>query len=204
MPDLDRADERKLASWSGASVRVGHGKSGLMDVRLRRASSDERAPLGALFQLYAYDFSELLGLDVDVDGRFRTPPLDAYWTDSWRHPFLIRVDGELAGFALVDRRSRLSDTDGVHDMAEFFVVRRYRRRGVGERAANALFEEFRGPWEVRQKAKNVSATAFWRRVIDRYAGGRFEDVSWDDVRWRGPVQRFESGARRDADPTGVV
>jgi len=69
------------------------------------------------------------------------------------------------------------------------------RRGVGERAAAWLFERFRGPWEVRQRRENQAATAFWRRAIGRYAGGRFEELELDDERWRGPVQRFDSTRR---------
>ncbi len=163
-----------------------------MNVRVDPAAREDLPRLRALFTLYAYDFSELLGLDVDDDGGFTVPALEAYWAEPGRHPFLIRVDGKLAGFALVNARSRLTGDDGVHDLAEFFVLRRYRRRGVGERAAAWLFERFRGRWEVRQKPENLAATAFWRRVIGRHTGERFEDVLWDDERWRGPVQRFES------------
>jgi predicted acetyltransferase len=156
------------------------------------AGSDEQRLLGALFELYAYDFSEILGLDVGDDGHFRTPPLDAYWIDPWRHAFLIRVDERLAGFALVHERSRLTGDEGVHDMAEFFVMRRYRRHGVGEHAARWLFAQFHGKWEVRQKAENHAATAFWRRAIGRYTSGQLEERVWNDERWQGPVQRFES------------
>lgn len=144
-----------------------------------------------MFELYVYDFSELLGLDVGDDGRFRVPPLDAYWTDPRRHALLVRVGEKLAGFALVHEGSHLS-ADEVFDMAEFFVLRSYRRRGVGEQAARWLFDHFRGRWEVRQKAENVGATAFWRRILGRYTGGRFDEVRIDDDRWRGPVQRFDS------------
>jgi hypothetical protein len=38
---------------------------------------------------------------------------------------LLRVEGRLAGFALVSRRSRLTGAAGVFDMSEFFVMRRY-------------------------------------------------------------------------------
>jgi predicted acetyltransferase len=165
-----------------------------VNVQITAAGSEDQARLGALFELYAYDFSEILGLDVGDDGRFRPPALDAYWTDLRRHAFLIRADERLAGFALVQERSRLTGEDGVHDVAEFFVMRKYRRHRIGERAARWLFERFRGCWEVRQKAENEAATAFWRRVIGRYSGGRFEEVVWDDERWRGPVQRFDSTA----------
>ncbi len=163
-----------------------------MNVRIDPASPDARGVLTALFELYVYDFSEILGLDVEDDGRFRLPSLDAYWTDPRCHAFLARVDDRLAGFALIPARSRLTGDESVCDVAELFVMRKYRRRGVGGEVARALFDRFRGPWEVRQKAANHAATAFWLRTIDRYTGGRFEDLSLDDERWQGPAQRFDS------------
>src|SRR3954463_15869930 len=104
-------------------------------ISLAPAQPKERLALGNLFQLYAYDWSALLPLDVADDGRFDDGPLDPYFRDDGRHPFLIRVDGKLAGFALVSLRSRLTGATGVADMAEFFVMRRYRHRGVGLAAA---------------------------------------------------------------------
>jgi predicted acetyltransferase len=154
------------------------------------AHRDDAPRLAALFQLYAYDFSEWLDLDVGDDGRFPLPPLEPYWDDVLCHAFLLRVDDALAGFALVQERSRLTGETGVRDMAEFFVLRRYRRRGVGERAAVSLFERFPGAWEVRQKRENVAAIAFWRHTIAHCTGGRFHEETLDDSRWRGVVQRF--------------
>jgi predicted acetyltransferase len=163
-----------------------------MEIQIIPAGSDDKTRLLALFELYAYDFSEMLDIDVGDDGRFRPRPLDKYWSQPRCHPFLFRVDGKLAGFGLVEQRSRLSGDERVYDMDQFFVLRKYRHKGVGERAAAWLFDRFRGPWEVRQEAKNVAATAFWRRIVARYTGGRFEDLVLDDERWRGPVQRFDS------------
>ncbi|HEX4459592.1 MAG TPA: GNAT family N-acetyltransferase [Polyangia bacterium] len=163
-----------------------------MNVQVTPATNDDRARFTALLELYVYDFSELVGLDVGDDGRFALPNYDKYWTEPRCHAFLVRVDDKLAGFALVQRRSYLSGDETVTDMAEFFVLRRYRRHGVGERAASALFDRFAGWWEVRQRLQNSAATAFWRRIIDRYTGGKFADSVRDDTRWRGPVQRFDS------------
>ena len=50
-------------------------------------------------------------------------------------------------------------------MAEFFVMRKYRRRGIGRQAAADVFARFAGPWQVRQQRSNPAATAFWRRAI---------------------------------------
>jgi predicted acetyltransferase len=161
-----------------------------VEVRVSPASEQELPVLRHLMSLYVYDFSELMGLDVEEDGAFKLPELAAYWRDPWRHPFLIRVDGKLVGFALVHGRSRLTGADGIHDMAEFFVLRKYRRQGVGEQAARDIFARFPGPWEVRERPSNVNAIAFWRGVIDRLTGGQFREVNWADDAWQGPVQLF--------------
>ena len=145
-----------------------------------------------LVQLYVYDWSELSGLDVGDDGRFGDLPLEPYWVDDWRHPFLLRVGDRLAGFALILEHSRLTGAHGVFDMAEFFVMRRYRRQGVGIAAAFAAFDRFKGPWEVRQRDENAAATAFWHRAIGDYTRGNYEERRCDSPEWTGPVQTFST------------
>lgn len=151
----------------------------------------ERAPLESLLQLYVFDLSGLMGVDIGDDGRFRTPPIEPWFTDPRCHPFLVRVDGKLAGFALVQRRSRLTGDESITDMAEFFILRKFRGQKLGARVAAMLFEKFPGPWEVRQRSWNPPATAFWRRAIGRYTDQLSEEIL-DDERWTGPVQRFDS------------
>jgi predicted acetyltransferase len=155
----------------------------------------ERADLPLLrnlLQFYYYDFAEIVGGRVGADGCFSTPPLEPYWEDPWRHPFLVRVDAQPAGFALVHQRSRITGDRETWDVAEFFVMRPYRRKGVGSEAALAVFDRFRGRWEVRQIHANVAATHFWRAVIARHTGGRYKETIHDDDRWRGPVQAFDN------------
>ncbi len=153
------------------------------------APADEPV-LRNLAQLYAYDFAELMGWELPDGGRFPDDIVDGCFDGGHRHPFLLRAGDRLAGFAIVDTRSRLTGDDGVRDMAEFFVARTARRRGVGSAAARALFDRFGGRWEVRQTARNTAALAFWRDVIGRYTGGRFDEAIHDCPRWRGPVQTF--------------
>ena len=149
------------------------------EVEIVAASVADKSVLRNLLELYLHDFSELTASDVDEHGLFGYPYFDHYWDEPDRHPFLIRADGRLAGFALV--------RSGVpHDMAEFFVLRKYRRGGIGLLAARALFGMFPGDWQVRQMAANTGATAFWRRAIP---------VPFDeDVNEAGPVQRFRVDA----------
>lgn len=170
-----------------------------MDVTVRVATADEQPIFANLIQLYFHDFSDLRGLDggdVGDDGRFAPYRyLNLYWIEPSRHPFLIRVDGKLAGFVLVREGSALTGDPGVRDIAEFFVLRKYRRHGIGTRAAVCVFDRFPGAWEVRQIAANAGGRAFWRRTISDYAGGRFTEDTWGDNEPPNTVQRFDTRDR---------
>lgn len=161
-------------------------------VSLVPITAASRGTLENLMQLYVHDWSELLPLEVGADGRFAAPSLDEYFGAADHHAFIIEVDGQVAGFVLVVARSRLSGAAGTHDLAEFFIMRRHRRQGVGLAAAAAAFARFPGRWEVRQRDENPTATAFWRRAIDRFTGGRYEERRRDDESWTGLVQTFSS------------
>lgn len=144
-----------------------------------------------LFELYMHDLSGYAGIEVGDDGKFAAPAtLSLYWSDAaQRHPFLIRADGRIAGFALVRKIA-----PAIYDMGEFFILRKYRRSGVGREAAFWLFDRFKSAWEVREIPSNEPAQAFWRRIIAEYAGGDFEDAQefFEAYRREFVVQRFRS------------
>jgi len=147
-----------------------------------------------LFPLYIHDLSQFTGFDVDADGRFRAPPsFAAYWEASERHPFLLRADDQIAGFALV---REIGADPLTHDMGEFFVLRRYRRHGVGRMAASALFDRFGGRWEVRELIANLPAQGFWRTIIGGYTNGAFDETReyFEHYKREFIVQRFRSRA----------
>lgn len=161
-------------------------------MELVAASTADRAVLLALNEYYVYDFSDLVGLDVRDDGSFGGARLDRHFTDPLCHPFLIRVGGSLAGFAIHEGRSRLTGEPGTHDVAEFFVMKKHRRRGTGTAAAIALFDRFKGPWEVRQLDSNPNATTFWRHTIARYTNNAYTESNCTTTNFKGVVQRFDS------------
>lgn len=163
-----------------------------MRVEIIEAQAADRQVLANLLELYRYDFTEFDDEDIGDDGRFGYRYLDSYWSAEGRHAFVIRAGGKLAGFVLL-RQTRSAAGGLAMDVSEFFVMRRYRRQGVGEDVARHIFDRFPGKWEVRELERNLPAQAFWRRVIDRYTGGRFEDGGWDDGQARGSVQMFDNG-----------
>lgn len=166
-----------------------------MEIEVFLASVDEKPILRNLMQLYLYEFSTIDNEDVDNDtGLFSFPYLDRYWIEPERYPFIVRVDGNLAGFALLRKGSCFPNTEDQIEtgmiVAEFFVMRKYRRTGVGTKLAIDLFNRFPGRWEVAQVAENHRGQIFWRSVIGEYCQGNYEEIELDDEIWKGPVQVF--------------
>jgi predicted acetyltransferase len=165
-------------------------------VEVTPARPEEVPLLRRLMQLYLYDLAAIDGWEVADDGTYGSAEqIERFWTGADRHAFVARVDGRVAGFALVRRGAQVTSDPDTHEISEFFVLRRHRRRAVGEQVARQVFDRFPGRWEVMEMASNADAQAFWRAVIGRYTGGHFEDFDWQRGRLAYRVQRFEAGHR---------
>lgn len=163
-------------------------------VTLEPAGPQTRETLANLFQLYTHDFSEQWAGrqdgELQADGRFPDYVwLDSYWREPRREPFLIRVDGQLGGFVLVNDFSH-SGLPVDFAIAEFFVVRKHRRSGVGRAAASAAIRPRPGQWELAVARKNTAAYPFWQGVAADLATGEVEALDRDDALWNGPILRF--------------
>lgn len=163
-----------------ASVPVmNHSEEPSRQIEVIAATAEQAPLLDDLLQLYARDFSEFHNIPLGPNGRFEYKALPLYWSESCRHPFLLWVDGKLAGFALVKKGSEVSGNGSVWDMAEFFVLRAHRRRGIGTQMAHEVWRRFSGTWEVRVMQLNVSAQQFWKRAISEFTGKQVRPVPFE-------------------------
>src|SRR6266852_6406545 len=70
------------------------------------------------------------------------------------------------GVWMPDHRASWLEEDGDHPL---IIV------DAGRQAGFALFDRFRGKWEIFELTRNAIAISFWRRVIGEYGGGRHEE-----------------------------
>ena len=116
----------------------------------------------------------------------------------------ILYNDEPVGFAMVRRRSPAPLSSAAapaavaapavseFSMAEFFIARPWRRRGIGAQAVRLLFDRFDGQWLISEHVRNTAAVKFWRRVVAAYTQGRYQERIVN-----GEVQQhFESGPQR--------
>jgi len=163
-----------------------------MNVEVTRALRADKVLIQRLMEFYQYDFSEFDGTEVDEHGVYGYDYLDNYWTQPEHYPFLVRVNHQLAGFVLVNDYVVLPGN--TRSISEFFVMRKYRRQGVGQRVASTIFDQLPGNWEVRQIHQNRIAQIFWRRIIAEYTHGEYIEIVLDSDEWTGIVQSFNNAA----------
>ncbi len=168
------------------------GHSAAVEVVMARI--DDKPVLQSLLELYQYDLSRFDKRVIGPSGQYGYRYLDHYWTDPERHPYLVRIDGQWAGFVLVNRHSPLGEP--VWSVAEFFIMAAYRRSGYGESVAHRVFDQHPGTWHIAVEASNIAGQRFWRTVVERYTNGRFDECQVEDDRWQGPVLVFDSEQSR--------
>jgi len=159
-----------------------------MNIQLERITYEKKFVLQNLLELYHYDSSEYNDDKLNEFGLFGYKYLDHYWTEEGRHPFFIKCDDQLAGFVLV--RIFSENERIIHSIAEFFVMRKFRRKGIGKIAAFMVFDQFSGIWNVGQEPQNVRAQRFWRTIIKQYSNNHFTEIQ--KKYWDGPMQEFIS------------
>jgi len=147
-----------------------------MEITLERAEPEKKNTLFRLLQYSLFEESLTDLNDMNEDALFDYPWFDAYFTEPQREAYFIRESGtqKLMGFAMVREHE-----DGRHSVAEFLVIPKFRRQGVGSRAAEACFALHDGLWEVKPAYGSENAKRFWQRVIHQIT----EHASWIDGRF---------------------
>jgi GNAT superfamily N-acetyltransferase len=98
---------------------------------------------------------------------------------------------EPVGFAMVVRHAPGTEAPGSrisgsskswssvpgtgYRMAEFFVTRPNRGRGIGRGAVQLILDRFAGRWEIIEYVRNPGAVRFWRRVVSGYTRGHYQE-----------------------------
>ena len=133
-----------------------------MEIVLEQVLPEKKEVLFRLLQYSLFEESLTDMNEMNEDALFDYPWFDAYFIEEEREAYLIRQrdTNKLLGFSMIRRHE-----DGRHSIAEFLVIPKYRRQGVGTNAANACFKLHHGLWEVKPAYGSKSAKAFWKKTI---------------------------------------
>jgi len=148
-------------------------------IRVVPATDAHKPVIGNLIQLYLYDMTESMPFPVGADGRFEYD----FFGRFWRFPYLIYSGDEIAGFAFVIDDCPLTERQPCWFMAEFFILKAYRRRGAGKDALAAILANHPGGWHIGVPLANQPAQGFWRTALAALAPD-VEDIAFEGDAWR--------------------
>ena len=145
-------------------------------------------------QCYECEFSPITQSKMDIHGNYNQQEIRSHWACRW-DAYIFYIDNASAGLCVINYGSMIHDVmknnSAVHDVAEFFIMPNFRKRGFGEDFATAIFMMYKGRWEVRQLPELVhTARIFWRKTISKLADNKFVEIA-NHPNWLGLVQIFE-------------
>ena len=167
-----------------------------VSVRDARTSEADRLWIESVYRDYLDDLAPLnTGIFPALGeiGHREPDQLTRWFADPNAQLLTILAHGEPAGFAMITPGAPAPGGNRPADfrMAEFFITRPQRRRGIGQSAVRLLFDRFAGRWEIIEYLRNPVAVSFWRKVVTQYTLGNYEErVVNGEVR-----QSFLSGSR---------
>jgi len=152
-----------------------------MAITVEPARADEQPLVKRLLQLHLYEGGAEPGPDGLIDWG---EPLGKFFTDARHVALLFREGNELVGFALIKLNRKPTGPDGetpvtTNFIEEFFILRPYRRRRLGTRAANLIFQTYPGRWMVTCWPGAVGEE-FWRHVATASAGTQAQEFRPDE------------------------
>ena len=157
-----------------------------MNIQIEPILIEQKSVLIQLLNLYCYDFTEYSNEDINEYGYYVDDDIK-YYTENLginpkMHPFFILFDGKLAGFVIAGVGSYLLylDDENAYVIENFFIMKKYRRNGIGSFVAKAIFDMFKGKWEVCQKQNNLPARKFWKSVISEYTGNNYQECGTEN------------------------
>lgn len=153
-----------------------------MNIRVELCDKENKFIISNMYPFYLYDLSEIwerkpnkFGV-FEEDNKYMTLQEQLRKQDIWWEkpsvlfPYLISVDDIPAGFAFVAMRPH-TPKNVNYLLNEFFLLRPFRGKGIGEIAAKEVFNKFRGSWELHTNPNienNSRTVKFWRKTLSLY------------------------------------
>jgi predicted acetyltransferase len=128
------------------------------EVSLALIMPREQALFASVLAPYFYEVAPSIEVDISERAKqmLHRQDVTAFW---------IRQGRARIGFALV-----LNLPDDRRELSEFSIVPQHRRKGLGQKAASLLLQEFPGRWRMGISGHSKQALAFWGTCLSILPG----------------------------------
>lgn len=138
------------------------------NVRVEKIELQNKEILKNVYQFYLHDMSEYNNEDIDSIGLYDVDFLNLFWGEEGLTAFFIMIAEKVAGVILLQSGKWAPPSGEDYYISNFFVLKKYRRNGVGRKALKELFALYPGKYMLGQIPSNKLAINFWKSVYSRF------------------------------------
>lgn len=170
----------ELLFWivSGMTIVKGVDSMVFAQLQVTPMKVEEKMILQNIYPLYLHDLSEYCDQEMREDGTYDIAFLDLFFEKEDLVPFLIRLNEWVVGFILIQKGTYAPSSGEDYYLSEFFILRNFRKRGLGREAVRKLFTQYPGTYLLGQLPNNLPAIHFWKSVY-RSIGVDFQETLQD-------------------------
>lgn len=148
------------------------------EIKIIKAILQDYPIIQNLGRFYEYDMSRYCqwpwkGEDGGFPSQHLVENFKTYFNEESRKAYLIKVDGEIAGFALINKIGTSLNIDW--NMGEFFVLAKFQGKKIASHVAKEIWLMHPGRWEVLVIPENKPALAFWRKNISAFTNKNYTE-----------------------------
>ena len=175
-----------------------------MNINTVLATNETSNIIKNLYPLYLHDLSEHYEDLPNEYGIYEDEPIKTLaqqyevqniWFENPNilFPYIITVDDKPAGFILIATTPYSPKTTDYY-VNEFFLLRPYRGKDIGEIAAKQVFDKFTGRWEVytNHLPKNLIGQKFWLKTVGSYTNNNYYEAVGQTVHGEKLIFRFNN------------
>ena len=136
----------------------------LESIKIEKVDYENKQVLKNIYQYYLHDLSAYNDEDIDGEGLYDVNFLDLFWEKEGLSAFFIEINEQILGFILLQSGKYAPPSGEDYYVSEFFILKKYRRKGVGRKAVETLFGMFSGNYLLAQMPNNNPAIKFWKSI----------------------------------------
>ncbi|USB33391.1 GNAT family N-acetyltransferase [Paenibacillus sp. YPG26] len=145
-------------------------------MQIVKVETTQKLILKHLIALFLHDLSEFNpGQELNQkNGLFEFDEFEWFFEKDGLTPYFIIYDNHIVGFILIQSDPFINPELYDYLVNSFFILKKYRKRGIGKQAAHQLFQRLPGRYVIGQLSNNDPAIAFWKSVYHHY-GVEYEE-----------------------------
>jgi len=148
-----------------------------MEIYLSPVQPSERDTLFMLNQYALFDESHTDNNEMHEGGLFHYPGFERYMSDPLWQAFFIREKGTEKILGIAQIHAEVEHAAEGHYLAQFMVMPKYRKCGIGRKAAQLCLDMYDGYWEIHPSSGSGRTFSFWQMMVRGVCGENYRFIN---------------------------